>query len=80
MNTFTIGFEEGGNEAPYAKETAKYLGTNQQYICTAKEAQDLIPELAYYYDEPFADDSAIPTMLVSRLIKKHFNVALFAEW
>ncbi|RLD90091.1 MAG: asparagine synthase (glutamine-hydrolyzing), partial [Bacteroidetes bacterium] len=80
IKTFTIGFEEGGNEAPFARETARFLGTDHtEYICTTEEAQKIIQELAYYYDEPFADDSAIPTMLVSRLIKTHFDLAVFAD-
>ncbi|MEO8109968.1 MAG: asparagine synthase (glutamine-hydrolyzing) [Ginsengibacter sp.] len=80
LKTFTIGFEEGNNEAPFAKETAKFLGTDHfEYICTAKEAQAIIPELPYYYDEPFADSSAIPTMLVSRMAKKEVTVALSAD-
>jgi len=80
LKTFTIGFEEGNNEAPFAKEIAEFLGTEHtEFICTTKEAQDLIPDLPYYYDEPFADSSAIPTMLVSKLAKKHVTVALSAD-
>jgi asparagine synthase (glutamine-hydrolysing) len=80
LNTFTIGFEEGNNEAPYAKETANYLGTNHtEYICTSKEAQEIIPTLPYFYDEPFADSSAIPTMLVSKLASKSVSVVLSAD-
>ncbi|WP_445718786.1 asparagine synthase (glutamine-hydrolyzing) [Flavobacterium sp.] len=80
LKTFTIGFEEGNNEAPYAKETANYLGTNHtEYICTSKEAQEIIPTLPYFYDEPFADSSAIPTMLVSKLASKSVSVVLSAD-
>lgn len=80
LNTFTIGFEEGNNEAPFAKEISEYIGTNHtEYICTTKEAQDIIPTLAYYYDEPFGDSSAIPTILVSKLAKKNVTVALSAD-
>lgn len=80
LKTFTIGFEEGNNEAPFAKEIANYLGTNHsEYYCTTKEAQEIIPDLSYYYDEPFADSSAIPTILVSKLAKKEVTVALSAD-
>ena len=80
LKTFTIGFEEGNNEAPYAKEIAAYLGTNHtEYFCTTKEGQDIIPELPFFYDEPFADSSAIPTTLVSRIAKKDVTVALSAD-
>ena len=80
LKTFTIGFDEGNNEAPYARDTAKYLGTeHHEYSCTTREAQDIIPTLAYFYDEPFADSSAIPTILVSQFAKKHVTVALSAD-
>lgn len=80
LKTFTIGFEEGNNEAPFARETARYLGTDHhEYICTDREAREIIPSLPYYYDEPFADSSAIPTILVSRLARRHVTVALSAD-
>lgn len=80
LKTFTIGFEEGNNEAPYAKKTADYLGTNHhEYTCTTKEAHEIIPQIPFYYDEPFADSSAIPTMLVSRFARKYVTVALSAD-
>jgi len=80
LKTFTIGFEEGNNEAPFASETAKYLGTDHhEFICTTREAQAIIPDLPYFYDEPFADSSAIPTTLVSQLARKHATVALSAD-
>ena len=80
LKTFTIGFNEGNNEAPFAKETAKYLGTDHtEYICTTKEAQEIIPTLPFFYDEPFADSSAIPTILVSQLASKSVSVVLSAD-
>jgi asparagine synthase (glutamine-hydrolysing) len=80
LKTFTIGFEQGNNEAPYAKETAAYLGTDHtEYICTTAEAQAIIPNLAYFYDEPIGDSPAIPTTLVSQLAKKSVTVALSAD-
>lgn len=80
LKTFTIGFEEGNNEAPYAREIANYLGTDHhEFICTTKEAKDIIPSLPYYFDEPFADSSAIPTILVSRLARDYVKVILSAD-
>jgi asparagine synthase (glutamine-hydrolysing) len=81
IKTFTIGFhEEGFNEAPFAKQVAHHLGTEHyEYYCTRKEAQDLLPQLPFYYDEPFADSSAIPTMLVSAFARKQVAVALSAD-
>jgi len=80
IKTFTIGFEEGNNEAPFARQVAEFLGTEHtEHICTYKEAQNIIPLLPQIYDEPFADSSAIPTILVSRLAKNEVSVALSAD-
>jgi asparagine synthase (glutamine-hydrolysing) len=81
IKTFTIGFfEEKYNEANYAKKVAEYLGTDHhEYYCTTKEAQEIIPDLPFYYDEPFGDSSAIPTILVSRFARQQVTVALSAD-
>ena len=81
LKTFTIGVPDIGlNEAPYAKDVAKHLGTDHhEYTCTQKEAIDLIDDLPYYYDEPFADSSALPTTLVSKMAKEKVTVALSAD-
>ena len=81
IKTFTIGVPDAGlNEAPYAKEIAAHLGTDHtEYYCTEKEALELIPGLPYYYDEPFADSSAIPTTLVSKIAREQVTVALSAD-
>lgn len=81
IKTFTIGMTDKTlDEAPFAKQIANYLGTDHtEYYCTSKEALDIISELPFYYDEPFADPSAIPTILVSRLAKSKVTVALSAD-
>jgi asparagine synthase (glutamine-hydrolysing) len=81
LNTFSIGFEdERFNEAPYAKAIANHLGTNHhEVICSAHDALELIPSLPFNYDEPFADSSAIPTMLVSKLASSKVKVCLSAD-
>jgi asparagine synthase (glutamine-hydrolysing) len=81
LKTYTIGFhEEDHNEAVYAKAVAAHLGTEHtEHYCTTKEAQDIIPEIPFYCDEPFGDSSIIPTTLVSRLAHKEVIVALSAD-
>lgn len=80
LQTFTIGFKEGNNEAPFAKETAAFLGTkHSEYICTTNEAQEIIKTLPYYFDEPFGDSSAIPTILVSKLAQQSVKVVLSGD-
>ena len=81
IKTFTIGVPDAGlNEAPFAKEIAAHLGTDHtEYYCTQKEALEIVPQLPFFYDEPFADSSAIPTTLVSRVAREKVTVALSAD-
>ncbi len=81
IKTFTIGVPDAGlNEAPYAKAIAAHLGTHHtEYYCTQKEALEIVPHLPFFYDEPFADSSAIPTTLVSKIARQNVTVALSAD-
>jgi asparagine synthase (glutamine-hydrolysing) len=81
LKTFTISVPDIGlNEAPFAKQTAELLGTDHtETECTVKEAIEIIEDLPHFYDEPFADSSAIPTTLVSKIARKSVTVALSAD-
>jgi len=81
LKTFTIGFHENEfNEAPEAKKIAGYLGTDHtEWYLTAKEAGEVLPLLPEIYDEPFADNSTVPTVLVSKLARQQVKVALSAD-
>ena len=81
IKTYTIGFfEEDHNEAVYAKKVAAHLNADHtEHYCTTKEAQEIIPEIPFFCDEPFGDSSIIPTMLVSRLARNEVTVALSAD-
>lgn len=81
IKTFTIGVEDKNlNEALYARDIADRLGTDHtEMYCSESEMFDLIEKLPFHYDEPFGDSSAIPTMLVSSLARKHVTVALSAD-
>ena len=81
LKTFTIGVPNIGlNEAPYARDIAEHLGTDHTEInCSEKEAIEVIKDLPFFYDEPFADSSAIPTTLVSKAARKDVTVALSAD-
>ena len=71
IHTFTIGFKEAKyNEATYAKEVAKYIGSNHtEKFLDAKEAKEILDSFVDIYDEPFGDSSGIPTTLVSQVAK-----------
>lgn len=81
VRSYTIGFHEKRyNEANSAGEVARHLGTEHaELYVTPAEALQVIPELTYFYDEPFADSSQIPAMLVSRLASRHVKVALSGD-
>ena len=81
LKTFNIGFEFSNfDESVYANEVAKILGTDHEsYICTKKEAINIIKNLPYAYTEPFADASQIPTMLVSKVASNNVKVVLTGD-
>ena len=81
VKTFTIGFyEKEKDEAPRAKKIAEYLGTDhtEMYI-SYENIIDLVNDIPIYFDEPFADSSQIPTMLVSKMAREKVTVALAGE-
>jgi len=81
LKTYTIGFEDKNfNESHHAKAVADFLGTDHhEYICSEKEALNIIPLLPEIYDEPMADGGAIPNILVCMMAKKDVTVVLSAD-
>ena len=79
--TFTIGFDDKkDDESEYAKNIAKIIGTeHNELILNEKDALNIIPTLSKVYDEPFADSSQIPTILLSKFAKQQITVALTGD-
>src|SRR3954470_4892651 len=80
VHTFSIGFEERSfDELDLARLVAQRYGTDHHELVLRPDAAELLPEVAAAFDEPFADSSALPTYLVSRLASEHVKVALSGE-
>lgn len=80
ITTCSIGFtEDAYNEAEDAKRFAATLDAHHYEQIVRPRAIDLIPKLAWHYDEPFADSSAIPTYYVSKVAREHVTVALSGD-
>lgn len=81
IKTFSIGFSETKyNEAEYARQVAEFLGTNHhEMIVSQDKVKKMIPDILNYYDEPYADSSVLPTMLVSEFARRNVKVALSGD-
>jgi asparagine synthase (glutamine-hydrolysing) len=80
VKTFSIGFHEDSyNELKYARMTAKHFGTDHHEFFVTPEICSVVDELAWHFDEPFADSSAIPTYMVSKLAREHVTVVLSGD-
>ena len=81
VRSFTIGMNDPKyNEATYAKEIAKHLGTEHtELYITEEDAKAVIPKLSWMFAEPFADSSQIPTYLVSKMTREHVTVSLSGD-
>ncbi|WP_433515873.1 asparagine synthase (glutamine-hydrolyzing) [Nonomuraea sp. CA-143628] len=77
VRTFCIGFEDGNyDERHKARMVAERYGTDHHELVVTSDLLDVLPRIAWHFDEPFADASAIPSFYVARLSRKHVTVVL----
>ena len=80
LKTFSMGFQDRRfSELPYARKVAEYLKTDHYEDVVTPEAVESLTALTQFYDEPFADSSAIPTMAVARLAREHVKVVVSGD-
>jgi asparagine synthase (glutamine-hydrolysing) len=80
VKTFSIGFtEDSFDELKYARVAARHFGTDHHEFVVTPDICQIVDELVYHFDEPFADHSAIPTHAVSKLARRHVKVALSGD-
>ena len=81
VKTFSIGFEgdDSFDESPHAERVARHLQTEHTSFRVQPDALSLLPDLVWHHDQPFADSSAIPTYLVSKLTREQVTVALTGD-
>ncbi len=81
IKTFSIGFTDPAfDETRYSKQIAELYCTDHSYIkINSKIFKEELPKISDYYDEPFADNSLIPTLFLSRFVRKDVTVALSGD-
>lgn len=80
VKTFSVGFqEEDFSEVHYARQIAEKFGSDHHEMIVEPDALEILPELAWEFDEPFADSSAIPTYYVSKIARENVTVILSGD-
>ncbi|MDP4510648.1 asparagine synthase (glutamine-hydrolyzing) [Nonomuraea turcica] len=77
IKTFCIGFENSRyDERHKARMVAERYSTDHHELVVTTNLLDILPRMAWHFDEPFADSSAIPSFYVAQLSRQHVTVAL----
>ncbi len=78
VKTFSVAFtEKSFDESDFARRVAKRLGTDHHELTLSPDVLlDVVPEVAFFLDEPLGDASIIPTYVLSRFTRRHVKVAL----
>jgi asparagine synthase (glutamine-hydrolysing) len=80
VKTFSIGFTEASfDELDYARITARHFNTEHHEFVVTPDVCNIVEEIVWHHDEPFADVSSIPTYIVSKMAREHVTVALSGD-
>jgi len=80
VRTFTVGFpDERYDERTYARAVASQYGTVHEEVEVEEDIASTLPRLAATFDEPFGDEAAFPTFLISEQARRHVTVALAGD-
>lgn len=79
IKTFSVGFNDSFSELPYARQIADRYQTDHTEINIKSGIREVLPEVAKYFDEPFADNSNVPTYLISKAAREHVKVVLTGD-
>ena len=80
VKSFCVGFPGGFDESPHAAAVARHLSLDHATLpVTERDCLDILPQVTSAYDEPFADASAIPTLILCRMTRRHVTVALSGD-
>ncbi|HSK70469.1 MAG TPA: asparagine synthase (glutamine-hydrolyzing) [Pyrinomonadaceae bacterium] len=80
VKTFSIGFNEDSfNELKFARVAAKHFGTEHHEFIVTPDLVEIVDDLIWHFDEPFADPSALPTYMVSKLARDFVTVVLSGD-
>ncbi len=78
--TIAVGFDDAAyDEVRHAEAVARHLGCEFHPLTANPRVDDLLPKLAWHFDEPFADSSAVPTYYVSKAARELVTVALSGD-
>lgn len=80
VKTFSIGFSEDSfNELKFARKAASHFRTEHHEFMITPDSFDIVDDLVWHFDEPFADPSSLPTFMLSKMAREHVTVALSGD-
>ena len=80
VKTFSIGFNEDSfNELKFARIAAEHFGTEHHEFVVTPNVVEIVNDIVWHFDEPFADPSSLPTFIVSKMAREYVTVVLSGD-